>query len=294
MVVRSLAFFIVTMAALAYVWRPWHVLALRALLGFFAGYGPLAMTMAAESAPAEQMATALGWVQTAQRLGPAVGPVIGGVLAQSVGLRRSFLVASVFYVCALLLVAIGYRDVAARTAAAREPHEALSFRRLTLIPHFLLFMGTIFGLQLVDRSFGPVLPLLRDDWHGRGTSAVHERRGIHNGRGIRRHRQPVERLAAAARQRRAAGAANGAAGGDRGRRCLARDRTQRAARQLGGLWVRHRRRDHVALHHGEPVCPAGSRGVAFGYLSTVFVGARGQSGRRRLYRIAKHARRILR
>ncbi len=34
--------------------------------------------MAAESAPPEQMATAIGWVQTAQRLGPALGPVIGG------------------------------------------------------------------------------------------------------------------------------------------------------------------------------------------------------------------------
>jgi len=169
MVVRSLACFIVTMGALAYVWRPWHVLALRTLLGFFAGYGPLAMTMAAESAPAEQMAAALGWVQTAQRLGPALGPVIGGVLAQSVGLRRSFLVASAFYVCALLLVAVGYREVAAPTPAAHAPDQALSFSRLKLIPHFLLFMGAIFGLQLVDRSFGPVLPLYL---HEIGTTAA--------------------------------------------------------------------------------------------------------------------------
>ncbi len=163
MVVRSLAFFIVTMVAMAYVQQPWQVLALRTLLGFFAGYGPIAMTMAAESAPAEHMATALGWVQTAQRLGPALGPVIGGVLAQTVGLRRSFLAAAVFYVCALALVAVGYRDVPGTSEDESTSAPAISFRTIQLIPHFLLFMGAIFALQLVDRSFGPVLPLyLRD------------------------------------------------------------------------------------------------------------------------------------
>ena len=160
MVVRSLTFFIVTMAAMAYVTRPWQVLALRAALGFFAGYGPIAMTMAAESAPPEQMASALGWVQTSQRLGPALGPVLGGVLAQTVGLREAFLIAAGIYALALGLVVAGYREV------PRQPEPsggsgvpAATFRSLQRVPHFLLIAFTIFGLQLVDRSFGPVLPL---------------------------------------------------------------------------------------------------------------------------------------
>ena len=92
MVGRSLLSFMVIMAALAFVGAPWQVFVLRAIQGFFAGYGPIALTMAAESAPPEQTATAIGWVQTAQRLGPAIGPVIGGTLAQAVGLRQAFLV----------------------------------------------------------------------------------------------------------------------------------------------------------------------------------------------------------
>jgi MFS family permease len=94
MVGRSLISFMVIMGALAFVRAPWQVFVLRAIQGFFAGYGPIALTMAAESAPPEQMATAIGWVQTAQRLGPALGPVIGGTLAQSVGLRGAFLVSA--------------------------------------------------------------------------------------------------------------------------------------------------------------------------------------------------------
>src|SRR6185295_20369607 len=71
MVARSLAAFVVVMAAMAAVRHPWQVFALRCVLGLFAGYGTLAMTMAAESAPPQHLATAIGWVQTAQRLGPA-------------------------------------------------------------------------------------------------------------------------------------------------------------------------------------------------------------------------------
>jgi len=77
MVERSLASFVVVMTAMAFVTRPWHVFALRAFQGLFAGYGALTLTMAADSAPKGRMAQAIGTVQTAQRLGPALGPVFG-------------------------------------------------------------------------------------------------------------------------------------------------------------------------------------------------------------------------
>src|SRR4029079_9836629 len=91
MVERSLLSFVLIMAAMAFVRRAWHVLALRAVQGLLAGYGSLSVAMAAESAPRERMPNAIGLVQTAQRLGPGVGPVIGGVLAGLVGLRQAFL-----------------------------------------------------------------------------------------------------------------------------------------------------------------------------------------------------------
>jgi DHA1 family multidrug resistance protein-like MFS transporter len=89
MVERSLISFVVLMAAMAFVTRAWHVLALRIVQGVFAGYGSLSLTMAAESAPRDRMPQSIGAVQTAQRLGPAVGPVIGGLLAGIVGLRSA-------------------------------------------------------------------------------------------------------------------------------------------------------------------------------------------------------------
>ena len=65
MVQRSLVSFVVVMAAMAFVTEPWHVFALRTIQGLFAGYGALTLTMAADVAPKEQTAYAIGFVQTA-------------------------------------------------------------------------------------------------------------------------------------------------------------------------------------------------------------------------------------
>jgi DHA1 family multidrug resistance protein-like MFS transporter len=160
MVERSLVSFVVIMAAMAYVTRVWHVLALRTVQGLFAGYGSLSLTMAAESAPRRQMPSAIGLVQTAQRLGPAVGPVLGGILARVVGLRRAFLVTAGFYAVALVCVVVLY-DEALTHAAPSQAADAgrVTFRNVLAFENFVLMMAVIFGLQFVDRSFGPVLPL---------------------------------------------------------------------------------------------------------------------------------------
>src|ERR671912_651853 len=101
---RALSAFVIVMAAMAYARHPWHLFALRAALGFFSGYGALTLSMAARSVPRDRMAQAIGTVQTAQRLGPALGPVIGGVLAPLVGLRNAFLVAAAVYGVAFCVV----------------------------------------------------------------------------------------------------------------------------------------------------------------------------------------------
>lgn len=173
MVERSLASFVVLMAAMAYVTRAWHVLAVRAVQGLFAGYGSLSVAMAAESAPRDRMPNAIGLVQTAQRLGPAVGPVIGGILAGLVGLRNAFLVTAVFYAAGLLLVFVMYDDRAVShgpadgidnadataSVSGAGANERVTFRNVLAFENFILMMAVIFGLQFVDRSFGPVLPL---------------------------------------------------------------------------------------------------------------------------------------
>ncbi len=159
LVIRSLTAFVLTKAAMAFVTAPWQLLALRALLGVFAGYGALTVSMAAESVPREQMAKAIGTVQVAQRIGPAIGPIVGGLLAPVVGLRWTFLIAAAFYLLAIVLIATVYREP--RTARERASTRGLGdvLRTLWRTPGFVMVFAVILCLQLVDRSFGPILPL---------------------------------------------------------------------------------------------------------------------------------------
>lgn len=155
---RSLASCVLVMGLMAYAAQPWHLFTLRAMLGLVGGYGPLTVSMAAMSAPAEHMARAIGAVQTAQRIGPAIGPAIGGLLAAAVGLRDAFLVSAAVYAAAFLMVTIMYTEP---SRAAREPgaNGRVSFGTVLAFENFVVLMVVIFGLQVVDRSLGPVLQL---------------------------------------------------------------------------------------------------------------------------------------
>lgn len=160
MIVRSLMSFVAVMLAMAFATRPWHVLALRTVQGLFSGYGALAVTMAADSAPKDKLAVAIGSVQTAQRLGPALGPVIGGAIAEIVGLRRAFLVAAGFYLVGVAIVWVLYDESRAQGHARGEPAEGgATWRAVVASPGFLVLLWVIFVVQFIDRSFGPILPL---------------------------------------------------------------------------------------------------------------------------------------
>jgi len=172
MVARSLFSFVIIMAAMAFATQPWHLLALRVLQGFFAGYGALCLAMAAESAPPGKLAQSIGLVQTAQRLGPALGPVIGALVAGLVGLRATFFVTAVFYAVAFVLVLWMYTETPRAPRAASRAGGAVTFRSAMAFENFLLLMVVIFGFQFVDRSFGPILPLFIAGMEPVGRAAI--------------------------------------------------------------------------------------------------------------------------
>ena len=162
LVQRSLLSFVLVMSAMAYATEAWHLFALRALQGFVGGYGALTISMAAQSAPRERMAQAIGAVQTAQRLGPAIGPVFGGLLAPLFGLRNAFFVSAGVYAVAFVLMTVLYTEPARVRSHAERATGRITFGNILALENFLLLMVVIFGFQVVDRLFGPILPLHLD------------------------------------------------------------------------------------------------------------------------------------
>jgi len=158
LVQRALFSSVIAMVLMARASHPWQLFALRAVQGFVAGYGPLTMTMATQLAPRDQVARVIGAVQTAQRIGPAIGPAIGGVLAAAVGLRNTFLISAAIYAVAFVLLTAMYSEPPT-VARQHQSAERVTFSTVFAFENFLLLMLVIFFLQLVDRSFGPVLLL---------------------------------------------------------------------------------------------------------------------------------------
>src|SRR5207245_6649227 len=101
---------------------------LRIGVGVSGGIGPLGLAMATSLAPRDQTGRAVGLVQAAQILAAAVGPLTGGLLADTIGIRSTFLVAAALCAAALWLVARYYREGAPAAPAAAMPGGAAVLR----------------------------------------------------------------------------------------------------------------------------------------------------------------------
>jgi DHA1 family multidrug resistance protein-like MFS transporter len=104
----------------------------------------------------------VGLVQAAQILSAAIGPFAGGLLADSIGMRRTFLVAAGVCVLTLLLVLTLYSETSGpRDGGARKVSGG--FRAVATVPGLMTLLVVLFGVNFIGRSFTPILPLHLQD-----------------------------------------------------------------------------------------------------------------------------------
>jgi DHA1 family multidrug resistance protein-like MFS transporter len=156
--VLALAAYVLLLALSAFVRTPAELLALRVGVGLCGGIGPLSLAMATAEAPREHTGHAVGLVQSAQILSAAVGPFAGGLLADLVGIRATFLATAALCAVALVLVATRYEE--RREACAEPSRGGGSFRDLLAVAGVLPLIATLFFVNFVGRSLTPILPLL--------------------------------------------------------------------------------------------------------------------------------------
>jgi MFS transporter, DHA1 family, multidrug resistance protein len=159
MALRALISYVALLALSALVRDVYQLFACRAGIGLFGGIGPLGLAMATSLAPREQTGRAVGLIQAAQILAAAVGPLVGGYLADSIGVRRTFLVTSGLCAVAVLLVVRYYEEGPRPEPGATPTGTSVSFGgvlRLRGVPGLLV---VLFFVNFVGRSFTPILPL---------------------------------------------------------------------------------------------------------------------------------------
>jgi DHA1 family multidrug resistance protein-like MFS transporter len=138
----ALAAYVVILLLSARVTSVQQLLLLRIGLGLFGGIGPLGLAM----------------VQAAQILAAAIGPIAGGLLADAVGIRQTFVVTALACAAALVLVAALYQEGPLAPRESREPSASfVGILRLRGVPALLI---TLFLVNFIGRSLTPVLPAI--------------------------------------------------------------------------------------------------------------------------------------
>ena len=158
MALRALVAYVVLLLLSAVVTDVQQLLVLRLGVGFFGGLGPLGLAMATASVPREHTGRAVGSVQAAQILSAAVGPLAGGVLADVIGIRWTFVVTAAVCAGALVMVARYYQESLPRPRAEGAPGHG-SFASVLRLRGVAALLAILFLVNFVGRSLTPILPL---------------------------------------------------------------------------------------------------------------------------------------
>ena len=144
----------------AFVTDVWQLFLLRALMGLTSGYIPNAMALVATQVPRERSGWAMSMVTTAQICGVIMGPMMGGFLADWVGLRAVFLITSGLLLTSFLITLFLIKEGGQpRVKKEDKLSGTMVFRSLGNPGVIISLFLTTLTIQLCNGSISPILTL---------------------------------------------------------------------------------------------------------------------------------------
>ena len=136
---------------------------LRFLQGLFGAGAPAATSaIVANTAPARKMGQAFGFYQTSMTVASGVGPLVGGIVADSVGLREAFFVSSGLMVAGLLATLVFIPNVKI-SSPGRRPGAIKELRQIVTSRALLTVWVALVALQVSMFFIMPIFPLFLSD-----------------------------------------------------------------------------------------------------------------------------------
>jgi DHA1 family multidrug resistance protein-like MFS transporter len=159
MVERVMAVFFLVILAMAFVTNIYQLFALRLTQGLFGGFTAAALALVTSNTPEQELTFAIGIFQTAMIVGSTAGPIFGGIVADIVGYRETFIAFGLLCFVSLLVVHFSVTEqfqpkpAKERTSLAQEMKFVLTLRGL---PSMLVVQ---FLIQFALQAIAPLLPL---------------------------------------------------------------------------------------------------------------------------------------
>ena len=173
MVLRAMFIASLTVSLMSFAQSPWHLLGLRFVEGGFTGTVAASTTLVASTTPRHRRGFALGLMQTAIFSGASAGPLIGGVLADQIGYRPTFIAAGLLILLGAFIVFTQVEERFERPSPATPGSAAgPSTRSLIFGAAMLAMVGVMFALRAGNSAIQPIMPLYVEDLAGSSSIAT--------------------------------------------------------------------------------------------------------------------------
>jgi MFS family permease len=153
---------------MAFATNVWHVLMIRTALGILGGFNSISVAAITQLAPQDRTARVIGNLQSIQILSAAIGPFLGGILYQSIGIGNTFYATASITLGSALSILFLYRD-GPNSSGSRRAGEGGSVRAYLRRSQYIVPMLVLFSIQMTDRTYTPVVPLFLEQLGTPGT-----------------------------------------------------------------------------------------------------------------------------
>lgn len=156
MLLRASLGMAIIVTLMGFVQNVYQLVGLRLLMGGISGYNPAAITLVATQTPKEKSGWALGTLATGAVGGSLLGPLIGGWLAEFIGLRHVFFITGAFMFVAFLVTYLFIHEEFNKVTITRlSEHEV--WNTITNPKVLIAMFLTTFILQLANMSIEPIV-----------------------------------------------------------------------------------------------------------------------------------------
>ena len=159
MVEKVLLMFGIIMIAMAFATNVYQLFILRILQGLCGGFVAASTALAVSLSPKEQIAFTIGIFQTSLIVGGAVGPMVGGLIADHFGYRQPFFAFGLFCFLSLLLIRFSIVETFVPVVKSERPSLKAVFTYIWSMADLRIMMLIQCLTQFAIQSIGPILPL---------------------------------------------------------------------------------------------------------------------------------------
>ena len=151
---------------------PWQVFIFRLLQGLVGGFVPIGLSVIASVSPEEETSRTLGYFQAAMVSGIMFGPLVGGLVADTLGYRMPFVFFGVLSLLCLICLRLFMPEIHRKGASGEKSSTWQELKYFAAIPRVRLMVGIQFLCNFGITGIGPILPLYIKDMLGGGLEII--------------------------------------------------------------------------------------------------------------------------